>query len=519
MPKDAQASVAEIKGLPQPSQTTAGKKVVVAALLACIVAACLVFFVTRPPEVQEKLRQDASNLREEAAKLVDDATRGTPLAGSGDLLREPPPPPPAAVLHPSTNPGTLAGPVIRGPSGIEGMLMPDGSFRREGQQVVEKVQEDTRLKKDFVEDLADFIVRRYQPDARGGHLTLSLQSVNQHCGIRMNTEAGGGRTALMRYAFQPTMLRGLYHLYVQNFLQTLTLSAQKRHIEAHLPDLQRQLAQKSASVAAAVEAMLKSPDFEKHLADYEKFAEACENLSAQITGALFDVDQLNEGHAQPSEMRTAQLRVTGLNAKLRRSLENRDNALRHLLTALKMTRDPLLDDDSLLFLALWVHRRMAQGGSAREAVQTSVEILRDLAKRLLLACEEPKKAQAEGQKPVQTPSERPNPRSPGATLVEDAEIRSPGNRPASVQPISDKKTEAEQTPAASQKETDSAEVAQTPAPEALPEREVPTVENVPAHAEEKAMSPKDWQPPVDDGLPQTIQIPILAPSRSSREAL
>ncbi|MCR5813033.1 MAG: hypothetical protein K6G15_00880 [Desulfovibrio sp.] len=503
MPKDLPSQAADISGLPQPSRVTP-KKLIVAALLACIVAACLVFYVTRPQEVQEQLRQDASNLREEAAKLVDDATRGTPLAGSGDLLREPPPPPPAAVLHPSTNPGTLAGPVIRGPSGIEGMLMPDGSFRQEGQKVVGRVEEDGRLKKDFVEDLAAFIVRRYQPDAKGGRLALSVQSVNQHCGTRMNTEAGGGRTALMRYAFQPTMLRGLYQLYVQDFLQKLALYAKERNLDGHLPLLYQQLAQKCTSVANAVEAILKTPDIEKQLADYERMAESCENISAQITGTLFDADQLAENGAQASELRAAQLRVSGLNAKLRRALENRDNALRHLLLALRKARDPLLDDETLLFLILWVQRRIATGGAAREAVQTSVDILRDLSGRLLRLGEAPTLAEA-ATTPEKTSNNEPKgndeprandepkanaPKQPamaraGATLVEDRELQG--------------KTEPE--PAAPQE-----------APMPTPEPEAPL------KAEAKTESPAKPVGSLDDGLPQPIQIPILAP-HAAREGL
>ena len=495
MPKDLQPSVADLNGLPQPSRITSGKKVILAALLACVVAACLVFYVTRPPEVQEQLRQDASNLREEAAKLVDDATRGTPLAGSGDFLREPPPPPPAQVLHPSTNPGTLAGPVIRGPSGIEGMLMPDGSFRQEGQLIVNKVQEDGRLKKDFVEDLADFIVRRYQPDAKGGRLALSLQSINQHCGTRMNTETGGGRTALMRYAFQSTMLRGLYQLYVQHFLQSLAYAAQKRKLEGHLPNLYRQLAEKCSRVANAVEIILKAPEFEQQLADYEAFAEACENISAQITGALFDVDQLSERGAQASEMRAAQLRVNGLSAKLRRALENRDTALRHLLAALRMARDPLLDDDSLLFLALWVQRRISSGGTAREAVQTSVEILRDLSGRLLHQQEpevetaEPQPADMPAEKPAISSLQQSPDRTPGATLVENSEIRELKEKPASA--------EKEAEPLAESKEPAQTEV-------------------LPGKAEEKPEQREAARPvdTLDDGLPLPIQIPILAPEKN-----
>ena len=40
-----------------------------------------------------------------------------------------------------------------------------------------------------------------------------------------------------------------------------------------------------------------------------------------------------------------------------------------------------LDDDTLLFVAQWVNRRLRQDAQARAAVQSSAGILRDLARR------------------------------------------------------------------------------------------------------------------------------------------
>ncbi|MBQ7618365.1 MAG: hypothetical protein IJS50_05770, partial [Desulfovibrio sp.] len=233
-----------------------------------------------PSAVWQQFRADVAKFREEIAQKVDDATRGTPLFGSGDFLRKSKAPP-VEVTHPSTNPGTLAGPVIRGTSGEEGMLLPDGSFRKEGQRVLERVLEDPKLKKGFVEDLAEYLANGFYPEAQGGRFTITLFSVNRYCGARMNTETGGGRSALMSYVFQPTMLRGLYHLYLRTFLENLAEKASLRCSKRELEQFYTELILKLNELALGLKAILQQPDFELQLASYEKLAEACESINAK----------------------------------------------------------------------------------------------------------------------------------------------------------------------------------------------------------------------------------------------
>ena len=76
-----------------------------------------------------------------------------------------------------------------------------------------------------------------------------------------------------------------------------------------------------------------------------------------------------------------QLRVDGLSARYRRALDERENAQRQLVAALRKGGGQSLDGDSLLFLAQWVTRRINEGGQARASVQSASNILRDLARR------------------------------------------------------------------------------------------------------------------------------------------
>ena len=377
----SQKTLDTLHDIPFPQAGNTGKKMGVAAFLAVVLVGGLAFWFTRPPEVQDSVREDVSKLREEAAKMVDDATKGTPLAGSGKYLREAPAPPPTQILHPPTNSGTLAGPVIRGQSGLEGMLLPDGSFRKPNQPVLAKVQEDSRLKRRFIDEVADYIVRQYTPDARGGRLALSLQSLNQFCGMRLNTEGGGGRTAFMRYAFHPTMLKGLYQLYVDSFLQRITAKAEEKWDQRAVASLYALLAGRLSQVGAAMDCLLKDKSLDASLRNYEECAEQCETVRAQHTMALFDLEQLKEKKSSASEKKALEKRVDELGVHYRQSLEKRDMALRTMIDPIKNRLTRNLDDDTLLFLALWIRRRLELGVNAPLALNAAKDILTDLSSR------------------------------------------------------------------------------------------------------------------------------------------
>ena len=222
--------VPDIMNLPKPRPGKgAGRKAGLLALVAVLAVGGAAFWLTRDPSTRDQWR-------EQAAGVIDNATSGTPLAGVGDLLRDAPPPPPSAVTNPSTAPGTLAGQNVQGtvpapvdtslPPGQSGLAGSGGAPGMAGQEAVQpvapKVTADSKVRPDFVEDLAAYLVSRYKPGPRGGSLAVSVQSVNQRYGVKLAGQVEGGRAGLLRYAFHPTMLQSLYALYVDRFMAALT---------------------------------------------------------------------------------------------------------------------------------------------------------------------------------------------------------------------------------------------------------------------------------------------------------
>lgn len=198
----------------------------------------------------------------------------------------------------------------------------------------------------------------------------------------MNTETGGGRSALMSYVFQPTMLRGLYHLYLRTFLENLAEKASLRCSKRELEQFYTELILKLNELALGLKAILQQPDFELQLASYEKLAEACESINAKVVVAGFDLDELALAESSQGEQEMLGQHLSDLKQEYAKASKHRDLALRKMMESLHAVVGENLDDETLLFLALWVKRRIDGGSNGREGVKTSVEILEDLSERL-----------------------------------------------------------------------------------------------------------------------------------------
>ena len=373
-------SVPDIMNMPKPRPARAGAaKAVVLAVLAVILVSGAAYWLTRDKSTRDEWK-------EKAAEVINNATSGTILAGVGDVLRESPPPPPISVVSPPTSPGTLAGQVVQGSvaSPVDSSIPAGQAGQQNGMQMPQKVTEDSHIKLEIVEDMAAFIVSRFKPGPQTGTLNVSVQALNQRYGGKLagTADGKGGRDALLRYAFHPTMLRGLYGLYADRFLDAVNNDAASK---GFTPDQIRQLHMAMAGrlvlFAGALEGVASVPNLDARLREEDKASQVVVDINAQMAEAVFAVDQLRENNAADSQVSTAQLRVDGLSARYRRALEERAALQRTLVAAIRQGGGQALDDDSLLFVAQWVDRRLRTDPQALASVQAAAGILRDLARR------------------------------------------------------------------------------------------------------------------------------------------
>lgn len=373
-------SVPDIMNMPKPRPARAGAtKAVVLAVLAVILVSGAAYWLTRDKSTRDQWK-------EKAADVINNATSGTLLAGVGDVLRDSPPPPPISVVSPPTSPGTLAGQTVQGSvaAPVDSSIPAGQAGQPYAGQMPPKVTEDSHIKLDVVEDMAAFVVSRFKPGPQTGTLNVSVQALNQRYGAKLagTADGKGGRDALLRYAFHPTMLRGLYGLYADRFLDAVNRdAASKGFTPDQIRQLHMALAGRVVLLAGALEGVASVPNFAARLREEEKASQVVVDINAQMAEAVFAVDQLRENNAGDSQVSTAQLRVDGLSARYRRALEERAALQRALVAAIRQGGGQALDDDSLLFVAQWVDRRLRSDPQALASVQASAGILRDLARR------------------------------------------------------------------------------------------------------------------------------------------
>ncbi|MDR1855714.1 MAG: hypothetical protein LBR22_00925 [Desulfovibrio sp.] len=350
-------------------------------------------------------------VKEKVVSTIDKATEGTPLATLGTaLMGKPPPPPPApssssssptnpAAKRPSS-PGIFSDNKVQGPvePPIDSLVQPnsaqaprpggpspDGVFQT--QQQPAKVASDSTVRPDFIEDLAAYLVSHYKPSPSGGTLNVSVQGINQRYGTKLTGLTGPSakdRASVLRYVFHPAMIQGLYAIYVTPFL-----NAVDREVEAKkLPPTQaiqvrKALAGRCVTLAAGLESIAKTPDLDALIKDMDRAAQNAVEANSKLTVAMFNLDQLREAGTVKANLDALQKEVDTYGVQYRNALEQREASHRSLVAALRKNNPSALDDDTLLFLALWVDRRN-KGQSPSEAtaaVQAAAGVLRDLSVR------------------------------------------------------------------------------------------------------------------------------------------
>lgn len=352
-PASASPSGGRLDDLPAPRTSRGGHKLGCLALLALLLVAGAAVWLTRDDATRDAWRKDA-------VTWLDAKLEGTALAPLMNLLRETPPPPPPSVATPATEPGTLAGPTVQGT--VSALVRTDfvspGAVAPvpAGQEAPKRqYPADSRVQPAFVDDLAGHVLERFQ----GSGLDLSLPSLNQRYGVKLTGLAGGSRAAVLRYAFHPDMLRSLYTIYADRFLDSLD----RQCTERNWSDLQKRqlhmaLAGRLNAWAAALDGVAAVPDLSARLAESERLLQESLDIYGRMAGTVFELDEARQRN-DAAAIATAQLRV--------------DDIRRHAGAA--------LDDDSLLFVAQWVGRRLQQDSKALATVRAGSAALRDMAGR------------------------------------------------------------------------------------------------------------------------------------------
>ena len=268
-------------------------------------------------------------------------------------------------LPASTVQGTIA-PTSNDPA--QGVQDPENALPGEEKAAPAPVKEDERVRPAFVNDLASWIVNRYNPQSRGGNLGVSVQSLNQRYGSNLTGLAapGGGaagRASILRYAFTPSMVHAIYNIYADELLRS----------------------SRCTLLAGGLESVASIEDLPGRMNDLARKEEAITLANRASLDARFDLEQARD---QGGNVRAAQASVNAAARNLQSAMAAHAAAERRLAEDIRRKGAGALSQESILYLAGWVNRRLAENPSALAGVQASAEVLRDLAARCARASRE-----------------------------------------------------------------------------------------------------------------------------------
>jgi hypothetical protein len=240
---------------------------------------------------------------------------------------------------------------------------------------------DSLVTPDFVEDFARFLADNYWP--RGTHTlarnrgvsTAGVKWANMRYGAQLHGFHGDKsrpdrlRQRVMDYVFMPSMIRGLYGLYQGHFFSALENQALARgegpqgayFTNAQVADMFALYATTANELAGCVRAYRGAPGVRAQVSAY-----ADAHTEADSAFKRF-MESMQAGEADKGP----------LSERYYESVRRRESARRSLARSLRGNGG--LDDDSLVYVALWLYRRGPGQDSALSALE---EICADSAARL-----------------------------------------------------------------------------------------------------------------------------------------
>jgi hypothetical protein len=232
------------------------------------------------------------------------------------------------------------------------------------------------------------------PPCGKGQVSISLQAANLRYGMNMrgmerrSKDPSGARAHILRYAFNPSMLEALYGVYAERLVDEVAQAALapdqgKALSEAQLDDLYRTYAAFFADLSGMTGNIAAMPDMKARIDAIHRAGQVTVVLHRQLAETVFALDEARE-NKDDAVIRGLETKLDNLNGRYRTSLHGQNSARAALVSAIRRngpSQGRLLDDDSVIYLALWIERRMDKQANAIDAVQKASALLTDLSRR------------------------------------------------------------------------------------------------------------------------------------------
>ena len=250
-----------------------------------------------------------------------------------------------------------------------------------------------------VQDLAKFLADNYWPAGthprarRRGISTATLKWANAIFGARLQgfsvdrNKIPQERLRVLNYAFMPSMMRGLYDVYAERFLDALERQALSRRFgpgnrppsKAELAEMYSLYATMAKGLAGTARAYADTPGARSLARSCVEADEQAEEANRRFIGAARD---------------NAPARAA-LERQYRAAILRREQQRDALALALRAKGTQGLDNESVVYAALWLYRR-------GEGAQAATRALADVLNACAAALEARRDGNKAGEPPLET---------------------------------------------------------------------------------------------------------------------
>ncbi len=267
-----------------------------------------------------------------------------------------------------------------------------------------KVTEDSVVRLAFVDDLAAFLAGNYWPRGthpsavRSGISTVSVKWANLRYGgelqgMRRGDDLARARASVLRYVLTPSMLEGLYTLYIERFTAGLEAAADARRVgpagkeRALTPAEKKEMLQLYAAQARGLGAAINVYLADGAMRGRVEALHAAENAVNEANRAYMEsagaYDEAREAKAPGLD--AAKTRMDKDAAVYQRAIQTRERTREDLVRAMKGGASRTAGDDTLVYVASWLNRR---GTGNPEALRAAAAVLQKAGGRLAGAAKE-----------------------------------------------------------------------------------------------------------------------------------
>lgn len=256
-----------------------------------------------------------------------------------------------------------------------------------------EVSEDKVVNFTFVESLADFLLRRFQPRGPNGKpdSLATAVTLNRYYGRELDGFAVNGddirasRKAVYDYAFNPAMLKTLYDIYTPAFMVHLVDTAANTEREYVVGDekenrtlttdeikvMLRLNARRIERTADVFHAFADDPSIVEMAGKYRRAAKAVERANGQLQTAI------------------AEGKATGeASDRLKQAILFRERSRAEIVTQLRQVCQSCPESE-LFYLSQWAYRRtLGQSEERLKAFGAAADLMDDLATRFRTKSEE-----------------------------------------------------------------------------------------------------------------------------------